>query len=236
MPATTAVLNWIATDLAPSLDASGDAEIAAILTALDGRFVAPGPSGAPTRGRPDVLPTGRNFYSVDVRAVPTAAAWALGRLAADALALRYFQDEGEWPRSVAISAWGTSNMRTGGDDIAQVMALIGAEPVWEAGTGRVTGFKVMPLAALGRPRIDVTLKISGMFRDAFPGQVDLIDSAVRAVAALDEDETANPIAAAARASAPRWRRREWTRRSPSASPRPASSGQCPALTAPACRR
>ena len=196
--ATHSVVSWIATDLAPALDASGDAEIAAILTALDGRFVAPGPSGAPTRGRPDVLPTGRNFYSVDVRAVPTAAAWTLGRRAADAVALRYFQDEGEWPRSIALSAWGTSNMRTGGDDIAQILALIGAEPVWEPGTGRVTGFKVISLADLGRPRIDVTLKISGMFRDAFPGQIDLIDSAIRAVAVLDEDAIANPIAAAAR--------------------------------------
>jgi len=197
---TGAVLAWIAGELAPALDACGKAEIAAVLTALDGRFVRPGPSGAPTRGRPDVLPTGRNFYSVDVRAVPTAAAWALGRRAADALAHRYFHDAGEWPRAIAMSAWGTSNMRTGGDDIAQVLALIGAEPVWEAGTGRVTGFRVIPLAELGRPRIDVTLKISGMFRDAFPGQIDLIDSAVRAIAALDEDETANPIAASARAA------------------------------------
>jgi cobaltochelatase CobN len=205
MPATKTILSWISTELAPALDSSGDAEIAAVLTALDGRFVPPGPSGAPTRGRADVLPTGRNFYSVDVRAVPTAAAWALGRAAADALAIRYFQDEGEWPRSVAISAWGTSNMRTGGDDIAQVLALIGAEPVWEAGTGRVTGFTVIPLASLGRPRIDVTLKISGMFRDAFPVQVDLIDSAVRAIAALDENDAANPIAAAAREARARMR-------------------------------
>jgi cobaltochelatase CobN len=148
-----------------------------------------------------VLPTGRNFYSVDTRAVPTAAAWALGRKAADALALRYFQDEGEWPRSIALSAWGTSNMRTGGDDIAQVLAFIGAEPQWEPGTGRVTGFRVMTLGELGRPRIDVTLKISGMFRDAFPQQIDLIDSAVRAIAALAENEEANPIAAATRAAA-----------------------------------
>ena len=190
--------HWIATDLAPALDASGQAEIDAVLAALDGRFVPPGPSGAPTRGRPEVLPTGRNFYTVDIRAVPTAAAWALGRAAADAMALRYFQDEGEWPRSVAMSAWGTSNMRTGGDDIAEVLALIGAEPVWEPGTGRVTGFRVMALSELGRPRIDVTLRISGMFRDAFPEQIELMASAFRAVAALDEDETANPIAAAAR--------------------------------------
>jgi cobaltochelatase CobN len=145
-----------------------------------------------------VLPTGRNFYTVDIRAVPTAAAWALGRAAADAMVLRYFQDEGEWPRSVAMSAWGTSNMRTGGDDIAEVMALIGAEPVWEPGTGRVTGFRVIALSELGRPRIDVTLRISGMFRDAFPEQIALLASAFRAVAELDEDETANPIAAAVR--------------------------------------
>jgi cobaltochelatase CobN len=179
--ASAAVLDWIARELAPALDASGGQEIASIINALDGRFVAPGPSGAPTRGRPDVLPTGRNFYSVDVRAVPTAAAWALGRKAADAVALRYFQDEGEWPKAIALSAWGTSNMRTGGDDIAQVLAFIGAEPVWEATTGRVTGFRVISEAELGRPRIDVTLKVSGMFRDAFPVQIDLIDSAMRAV-------------------------------------------------------
>jgi cobaltochelatase CobN len=195
---TRAVLAWIANTLAPALDRSGGDEIAAVLAALDGRFVPPGPAGAPTRGRPDVLPTGRNFYSVDVRAVPTAAAWAVGRAAAEAMALRYFQDEGAWPRAVALSAWSTSNMRTGGDDIAQALALIGAMPEWEAGTGRVTGFRILPLAELGRPRIDVTLKISGMFRDAFPGQIDLLDSAIRAVAALEEDETANPIAASVR--------------------------------------
>jgi cobaltochelatase CobN len=196
---TAAVLDWIATELAPALDASGPAEIDAVLTALDARFVPPGPSGAPSRGRPEVLPTGRNFYTVDIRAVPTAAAWALGRAAADAMALRFFQDEGEWPRSVALSAWGTSNMRTGGDDIATALALVGAEPVWEPGTGRVTGFRVMALAELRRPRIDVTLRISGMFRDAFPEQIALMASAFRAVAALDEDGAANPLAAASRA-------------------------------------
>ncbi|MCB1489080.1 MAG: cobaltochelatase subunit CobN, partial [Bauldia sp.] len=163
-PRTRAVLDWIASDLAPSLDSSGQAEMAGVRAGLAGRFVPPGPSGAPSRGRPDVIPTGRNFYSVDVRAVPTAAAWALGRAAADALALRYFHDHGAWPKSVALSAWSTSNMRTGGDDIAQVLALLGAEPQWEQGTGRVTGFRVMALSELGRPRIDVTLKISGMFR------------------------------------------------------------------------
>ncbi|BCP53434.1 cobaltochelatase subunit CobN [Kaistia sp. 32K] len=195
-PATAPVLDWIVQELAPALDRCGTEEIAAVLTALDGRFVPPGPSGAPSRGRPDVLPTGKNFYSVDTRAVPTAAAWRIGKAAAEALVLRYMQDEGEWLRSVAISAWGTANMRTGGDDIAQVLALIGAEPVWEAGTGRVTGFRVLTLSELKRPRVDVTLRISGMFRDAFPEQIDLIDSAIRAVAARDEPADANPIAAA----------------------------------------
>jgi cobaltochelatase CobN len=194
-PSTASVLDWIAEALAPSLDRCGAEEIASVLTALGGRFVPPGPSGAPSRGRPDVLPTGKNFYSVDTRAVPTAAAWRIGKLAAEALVLRYMQDEGEWPRSVAISAWGTANMRTGGDDIAQVLALIGAEPVWEPGTGRVTGFRVLTLSELKRPRVDVTLRISGMFRDAFPEQIDLIDSAIRAIAARDEPADANPIAA-----------------------------------------
>jgi len=194
-PNTTPVLDWMIGELAPSVDRCGPEEIAAVLTALDGRFVPPGPSGAPSRGRPDVLPTGRNFYSVDTRAVPTAAAWRIGKAAAEALVLRYMQDEGEWPRSVAISAWGTANMRTGGDDIAQVLALIGAEPVWESGTGRVTGFRILTLSELKRPRVDVTLRISGMFRDAFPEQIDLIDSAIRAVAARDEPADANPIAA-----------------------------------------
>ena len=195
---TGAVLAGIRDTIAPALDESGIKEVASVLAALDGRFVRPGPSGAPSRGRPEVLPTGRNFFSVDVRAVPTPAAWALGQKGAEALALRYFQDEGEWPRSIALSAWSTSNMRTGGDDIAQVLALIGAEPQWQGETGRVTGFRVKTLSELERPRIDVTLKISGMFRDSFPEQIDLIDSAMRAVGRLKEPDDANPIAAANR--------------------------------------
>ncbi|SHH02963.1 cobaltochelatase CobN [Kaistia soli DSM 19436] len=197
-PATEAVLDWMVDDLAPALGNSGASEMSAVLTALDGRFVSPGPAGAPSRGRPDALPTGRNFFSVDTRAVPTEAAWRIGRRSAEALVMRYMQDEGAWPRAIALTVWGTANMRTGGDDIAQVLALIGAEPVWEAGTGRVTGFRVLTLAELKRPRVDVTLRISGMFRDAFPEQIDLIDSAIRAVAERDEPDDANPIAAARR--------------------------------------
>lgn len=192
---TTEVLALVNGAMAKALDDSGRSEIEACMTALGGSFVPPGPSGAPTRGRLDCLPTGRNFYSVDVRSVPTRAAWQLGRQSADLVTERYFQEQGEWPPALALTAWGTSNMRTGGDDIAQAMALIGAEPVWEELSGRVTGFRIIPLSELKRPRVDVTLRISGFFRDAFPLQIDLFDSAVRGIAALEEPEQANPIAA-----------------------------------------
>ncbi|MBR0698171.1 cobaltochelatase subunit CobN [Bradyrhizobium lablabi] len=192
---TTAVLRWIETRLRPSIQASGQEEVAAFLRALDGGFVHPGPSGAPTRGRPDVLPTGRNFFAVDVRAVPTPSAWRIGRLAAERLVEAYWQEAGEWPRTIALSAWGTANMRTGGDDVAQALALIGVRPVWEQASGRVTGFEIIPLSELRRPRIDVTFRVSGLFRDAFPTQMDIIASAVAAVASLDEPDDANPIAA-----------------------------------------
>ncbi|MEL6751962.1 MAG: cobaltochelatase subunit CobN, partial [Pseudomonadota bacterium] len=183
----------------PAVSLCGEREIGGLLAALDGKFVAPGASGAPTRGRLDVLPTGRNFYSVDTRSVPTPAAWYLGEKSADLLVKRHLQEHGEWPRAFGLSAWGTSNMRTGGDDVAQALALIGAKPVWDHASRRVTGFEIVPLAKLGRPRVDVTLRISGFFRDAFPAQIDLFDRAVRAVAALDEDEEDNPLAARVRA-------------------------------------
>jgi cobaltochelatase CobN len=189
------VLDEVNTHIRPSVERCGQAELDGILTAMNGQFVEPGPSGAPTRGRPDVLPTGRNFYSVDTRAVPTETAWALGKKSAELLIVRYMQDNGDWPTSFALTAWGTSNMRTGGDDIAQALALIGAKPVWDGVSRRVTGFEVVPTSALGRPRVDVTLRISGFFRDAFPDQIALFDKAVRAIGALDEDETDNPIAA-----------------------------------------
>ncbi len=190
-----AVLNTLSRQIAPDVDSCGQGEIAGLLTGLDGRFVAPGPSGAPTRGKPDVLPTGRNFYSVDTRTVPTQAAWQLGWKSATLLVERYAQDHGSWPRAMAISAWGTSNMRTGGDDIAQALALLGVQPEWDPGSRRVTGFSVMPVGVLGRPRVDVTLRISGFFRDAFANLIDLFDSAVAAVAALDEPQEDNPLAA-----------------------------------------
>ena len=189
------VLREIATVIAPRVDASGAAEIDGLLRALDGRFVAPGPSGAPTRARLDALPTGRNFFALDPRSAPTEAAWRLGQAAADTVCRRHFQDHGEWPRRIAISAWGTANMRTGGDDIAQTLALVGVRPQWEAGSSRVVGLEIMPLSELKRPRVDVLFRISGFFRDAFPFQIDLIDEAMRLVGALAEDADANPISA-----------------------------------------
>jgi len=193
--ATQAVLDTIATGIAPRLDASGEAELDGLVRALDGRFLDPGPSGAPTRGRPDMLPTGRNFYSVDSRAVPTPAAWHLGWKSAQRVVERHAQEHGEYPRRIALSAWGTANMRTGGDDIAQALALLGVRPTWDTGSGRVSGFEILPAGILDRPRVDVTLRVSGFFRDAFPQQIDLIDSAARAVAQLDEPAEVNPLAA-----------------------------------------
>ncbi|MBZ7922037.1 cobaltochelatase subunit CobN [Ensifer adhaerens] len=202
-PHTRAVLGEIETRLKPSISNSGAAEMAGFLTGLNGCFVAPGPSGAPTRGRPDVLPTGRNFYSVDSRAVPTPAAYELGKKSAELLIRRYLQDHGEWPSSFGLTAWGTANMRTGGDDIAQALALIGAKPTWDMVSRRVMGYEIVPLAILGRPRVDVTLRISGFFRDAFPDQIALFDKAIRAVGALEEDDADNMIAARMRAEAQR---------------------------------
>ncbi len=190
---TAAVLQNVNTQLRVRVEQCGPFELDALMTGLRGEFVEPGPSGAPTRGRPDVLPTGRNFFSVDSRSVPTPSAWALGKKSAELLITRYTQDHGDWPKSFGLTAWGTSNMRTGGDDIAQALALIGVKPLWDMTSRRVTGYEIIPLAKLGRPRIDVTLRISGFFRDAFPEQIALFDKAARAVGQLDEAVADNPI-------------------------------------------
>jgi cobaltochelatase CobN len=187
-----------ADQLAAPLDCSAPAERAALLTALDGRMVAPGPAGAPTRGRADVLPTGRNLFTIDPRAVPNRSALILAELAAAELLRRHLQDHGEYPRSLVIDLWGSATMRTGGEDFALALVLMGARPVWDDGSARVSGIEILPLALLDRPRIDVTLRISGLFRDAFEAQILLFDAAVRAVAARDEAADWNPLAAAAR--------------------------------------
>ena len=197
-PSSAEVLAHLRTTIRPTLDSCGPAETDGFLQVLDGRFLPPGPSGAPTRGRLDTLPTGRNFYSVDSRAVPTPTAWALGWKSANLLIEKHLQDHGDWPRSLLVTAWGTANMRTGGDDIAQALALMGVKPKWDNANRRVTGFEILPASVLGRPRVDVTLRISGFFRDAFPQLIALVDSAARAVQALEEPEDQNPAAARAR--------------------------------------
>jgi cobaltochelatase CobN len=184
----------------PMRVASAGAERATLLAALDGRHVRPGPAGAPARGRTDVLPTGRNLFTADPRAMPTPTAFDLGKAAADEMLRRYLQDHGDWPRSLVIDLWGSASLRTGGEEIAQGLALMGCRPRWDPATGRVTGIEVLPQATIGRPRIDVTWRISGLFRDMFPTQIALMDAAARAVAACDEDDADNPLAAEARAA------------------------------------
>jgi cobaltochelatase CobN len=180
--------------------ASAASERTALLAALDGRRVAPGPAGSPQRERRDVLPTGRNLFTADPRTLPTPTAVDLGRLAADEVIRLYLQQHGEMPRALVIDLWGSATLRTGGEEIAQGLALMGCRPVWDMGTGRVTGIEVQPAAALGRPRVDVTWRISGLFRDLFPAQIALVDAATRAVAARDEADDENPLAATRRAS------------------------------------
>jgi cobaltochelatase CobN len=182
----------------PMWRASAETERAALLAALDGRRVAPGPAGAPTRGRRDVLPTGRNLFTADPRTLPTPTAMELGRLAADEIVRAHLQTHGEMVRTVVIDLWGSATLRTGGEEIAQGFALMGCRPIWEPASGRITGVEVLPPAAIGRARVDVTWRISGLFRDLFPAQIALIDAAVQAVAARDEDSDENPLAAVRR--------------------------------------
>ena len=188
------ILKFAAAEVVPRLAGTSD-EITQILRALDGRFIASGPSGSPLRGLVNVLPTGRNFYSVDPKAVPSRLAWETGVAMADSLLARYRDDYGRWPQSVGLSVWGTSAMRTAGDDIAEVLALLGVRPVWDDASRRVVNLEPIPLAELGRPRIDVTVRISGFFRDAFPHVVTMLDDAVQLVATLDEPAVDNYVRA-----------------------------------------
>ena len=193
-----AILQFAADEVVPRLAGTAE-EIDQVLRALDGRFIAAGPSGSPLRGLVNVLPTGRNFYSVDPKAVPSRLAWETGQAMADSLLQRYRDDHGRWPESVGLSVWGTSAMRTAGDDIAEVFALLGVRPIWDDASRRVVDLEPMTLAELGRPRIDVTVRISGFFRDAFPHVVAMLDDAVRLVADLDEPAEDNFVRAHAQA-------------------------------------
>ncbi len=187
------VLTYMANSIVPNIAATTD-ELTNTLLAAGGGFIPPGPSGAPTRGMADILPTGRNFYSVDPRAIPSPAAWKVGVALGDALLERYLKDEGEYPKSIGIIILGSGTMRTKGDDIAEIFYLMGVKPIWEESSGRVKGIEVIPLEELRHPRIDVTLRISGLFRDAFPNIVNVIDEAVQMIANLDEPLERNYLA------------------------------------------
>ncbi|GGZ13524.1 cobaltochelatase subunit CobN [Streptomyces inusitatus] len=189
-----AILGFAAREVVPRLAAT-TAELDHAVHALNGGFVPAGPSGSPLRGLVNVLPTGRNFYSVDPKAVPSRLAWETGQALADSLLERYRTDNGDWPTSVGLSLWGTSAMRTAGDDVAEALALLGVRPVWDDASRRVTGLEAIPLAELGRPRVDVTLRISGFFRDAFPHTIGLLDDAVRLAASLEEPAEDNFVRA-----------------------------------------
>lgn len=193
-PQARSVLTSIAQTTLPKLSRTHD-EVDNLLAGLQGQYVPAGGSGAPTRGRLDILPTGRNFYSVDVRTIPSSAAYDLGTKSAQNIVDRYVQENGEYPTSIGLSVWGTSTMRTGGDDIAQAFALMGVRPIWQGANRRVTDFEVISLLELKRPRVDVLLRISGFFRDAFPDVISLFNGAVEKIAHLDEAEEDNPIKA-----------------------------------------
>lgn len=197
-PEVAKVLRFAAEQVVPRLAATAG-ELDAVLHALDGGFIPAGPSGSPLRGLVNVLPTGRNFYTVDPKAVPSRLAWDTGLAMADSLIGRHLDDTGQYPRSVGLSVWGTSAMRTSGDDIAEILALLGVRPRWDEMSRRIAGLEPISLEELGRPRIDVTVRISGFFRDAFPHVVAMLDDAVRLVAGLNEPAEANYVRAHAQA-------------------------------------
>ena len=192
LPDVEAVLRFACEEVVPRLARTTD-EVDNLLHGLSGGFVPAGPSGSPTRGLVGVLPTGRNFYSVDPKAIPSRNAWTVGVALGDSLIARYVADHGEHPDTVGLVVWGTSAMRTAGDDIAEALWLLGVMPVWDQASRRVSGLELVPRGQLGRPRVDVTLRISGFFRDAFPHVVQMLDDAVQLAAAAEEDD--NPLRA-----------------------------------------
>ena len=192
-PATFELLNYAKHVLLQALNKSVEQELQALVSGLQGQFIDPGPSGAPTRGRLDTLPTGRNFFSVDNRSIPSPAAWAIGQRSAQAMLERHLQDHGDYPKQIGLSVWGTATMRTGGDDIAQAFSLMGVKPIWAPGSQRVVDFEIVPTMVLGRPRVDVTLRVSGFFRDAFPNVMRLYDAAVQALAVFEEPGGMNTV-------------------------------------------
>lgn len=187
-------ITYMCTKVAPGILRMSD-EIDNLLHGLDGGYVLPGPSGAPTRGNADILPMGRNYYSLDPDAIPSKVSWEIGKHMADQMIERYVSEKGEYPREVGFVIWATDTMKTGGDDVAYILWLLGVRPVWSRTGGQVIGLETVPLSELGRPRVDVTVNITGLFRDTFPNLIDMIDEAVQIVAGLDEDDQDNALAA-----------------------------------------
>jgi cobaltochelatase CobN len=208
--ATKKQLQWLQNYLIPNLKKT-EQEITNLLRGLNGQYIPSGASGAPTRGRADVLPTGRNFYAVDIRGIPTETAWDVGRKAAEAVIERYTQENGEYPQTLAISVWGTSTMRTGGDDIAQIMALLGVKPVWDGVSRRVVDFEIISPSILGRPRVDVTVRVSGFFRDGFPNILDLLYKTIASVSNLAEEKEINPLASQVKKETENWQNQGLTK-------------------------
>ena len=187
-------ISYICRSLVPNLARMTD-EMDNMMHACDGGYVLPGPSGAPTRGNAHILPMGRNYYGIDPDIVPTRAAWEIGRRMADQMIARYTEAKGGWPTEVGFIIWATDTMKTNGDDVAYILWLMGVRPVWSRNGNGVVGLEAIPLEELGRPRIDVAVRITGLFRDAFPNLIDMIDDAVRLVAGLDESDDDNILAA-----------------------------------------
>lgn len=194
IPELEATVSYITDTLVPNIRRMTE-EIGNTMLGLEGRYVLPGPSGVPARGGADLLPMGRNFYSLDPATLPKRSAWEIGRRMADQMIERYLRDKGAYPREIGFIIWATDTIKTGGDDLSYILWLMGVRPAWSRADGEVTGLEVVPLEELGRPRIDVTINITGMFRDSFPNLIDLIDDAFHMVAELDESEESNAIAA-----------------------------------------
>lgn len=181
----------------------GVEEITGLIKGLAGQRIDAGPSGSPDRGRQDIRPTGRNLFTTDPRSVPTRAGHAQGVKMAEELVRRHLQEEGDYPRGLVVDLWGSATMRTAGEEFAMALHLAGITPQWDDGSERVSGFVIEPLAMLGRPRIDVTLRVSGLFRDIFPGLAGMFEQAVKALAARDEADDFNPYLAAEGETTPR---------------------------------
>jgi len=187
-------ITYMCESVVPSVKRMSD-EIGNLLEGLDGNYVMPGPAGAPTRGNAHILPMGRNFYSLDPDTVPSRSSWEIGKRMADQMIEKYVSEKGEYPREIGFIIWATDTMKTGGDDMAYILWLLGVRPVWSKAGGQVIDLEVVPLEELGRPRLDVTVNITGLFRDTFPNLIDMIDDAVQLVAGLDEDDDDNALAA-----------------------------------------